>query len=185
VPPPSRSDTTGFTLTVPGSIAGASVALTGGSVTVSGTGTVAATGTATLAAAGGTISDAGLVSATNAVLSAASISIAGTLVATATASLAATGAITETGVLNAALLTGSAGTTASFTGTNAIATLGAFNAPVSLTLVNAADLAIAGPVTSGGPVSVSTGVFALTLARLGSWPIPPPCRPAPSASAAP
>jgi len=107
-----------------GLISAAAATLTGPAITIGGT--LAVTNTASLVAAGGTISDTGLITADTAVLSAASISIGGALNATTTAALTATGAISETGVLNAGTLTGSSGTTASFTGTNSIATLGDF-----------------------------------------------------------
>ena len=87
----------------------------------------------------------GTIVASAASLSAGSISIGGTLDVTGTAALiASSGNIAETGALLAGTLTGGAATTASFTGTNAIATLGSFIAPEGLTLTDGQALSIAG-----------------------------------------
>ena len=107
----------------------------------------------------------GTIVANAASLSAGSINIGGTLDVTDTAALvASSGSIGETGALSAGTLTGSAGTTASFTGTNAIAALGSFIAPGGLTLTDGQDLSIVGAVSStNGTVVVNDGGFALDL----------------------
>ena len=127
----------------------------------------------------------GTVLANAASLSAGSISIGGTLAVTGTAALiASSGSIAETGTLSAGTLTGGAATTASFTGTNAIATLGSFTAPGGLTLTDGQDLSIAGVVSStNGTVVVNDGTFALDLPGT-VWPMRQACRRGRSTSAA-
>jgi filamentous hemagglutinin family protein len=106
----------------------------------------------------------GSISALAATLAAGSIGIGGLLSVTGTASLVSAGSITETGTIAAATLTGSAGTTADFSGSNTIATLGRFTAPDGLTLTDSENLSVAGSVAAnGGTVAINDGTFALTL----------------------
>jgi fibronectin-binding autotransporter adhesin len=105
----------------------------------------------------------GRISAAAATLSAGSIAIDGTLAVTDTASFIASGSITESGAISAGTLAGSAGTTATLTGANTIATLSSFSAPDGFTLNNGEVLSIAGPVSSSGTVVVSNGSFGLTV----------------------
>jgi filamentous hemagglutinin family protein len=110
------------------------------------------------------ISVTGGISGQAATISAGSIDVSGSLIATNTLDLiAGVGSIAVPGnvTLAAGTLTGSAVTTASFTGTNTIATLGAFAAPSGFTLSDAAALSVAGLVTSSGTIGIDTGGFHL------------------------
>ena len=106
----------------------------------------------------------GAITGGSATFSAGSILIAGTLAVANTAFLtAATGDITETGVLDAGTLAGSAATTAGFTGSNAIGTLANLAAPGSITLADTAPLVISGLVTTGGSFTLDAGANAIAI----------------------
>ncbi|HVY16871.1 MAG TPA: filamentous hemagglutinin N-terminal domain-containing protein, partial [Rhodopila sp.] len=99
---------------------------------------------------------AGLLTATAASLTAASIQIGGTLDATEAALFGTVGAVTETGALNVGTLSGSAQTTASLTGSNAVGTLGSFSAADFLLNDGSSDLTVAGTVTFANSATVIT-----------------------------
>ncbi len=86
-------------------------------------------------------------------------------VQTATATLTAAGALTEgaNGQVVATTLTGSA-SSASLGGTNHVGTLGGFSTTNGFALTNAQGLAVAGPVTDGQSVALTTTAGGLTLA---------------------
>ena len=90
----------------------------------------------------------------------AGITLGGTLHAGAVSLASDGGGITEanaTGVIQAALLTGSAAGQALLnSGRNTVDTLGAFRTGGGFTLVDAAPLAVSGAVFAGGPATVTT-----------------------------
>src|SRR6185295_15903720 len=90
------------------------------------------------------------------------IDIPGAVSGPTSITLKSSGAITESGSLSTALLTGSAGTSASLTGTNTIAALGDFTATTGFTLVNTPDLSVTGTVGGGTGVTI-TDAGALTV----------------------
>ncbi len=99
----------------------------------------------------------GTVSATAISLTAGSITIPGTVSGSSVALFGTVGAISETGVLDAVTLTGSAATTASLTGTSfsdSIGTLGNFTAS-GFTLDDATNIIISGNVAGGPSVAIS------------------------------
>jgi filamentous hemagglutinin family protein len=101
-----------------------------------------------------------------------SLTVSGALTAGRTAALSATGAITETGSLTVATLTGSAGGSASFNGAsptaNAIGTLGPFTAGGPLTVRDGTSLAVTGSVASAAPGTLAAPSVALSVAGGGS-----------------
>ncbi len=104
---------------------------------------------------------AGPVVASTVALSAANIGIPGSILARSSLVLNATGAIDAPGIVMAATLSGSAGGSASFLGSNTIAQLGAFSAGGGFSLTDATTLGVAGQVSGGPSVSIAAagGLF--------------------------
>jgi hypothetical protein len=116
----------------------------------------------------GALSIPGSVTGTTVNLTGSSISIPGILSGPASVTLtASSGAITETGSVSTALLTGSAATSASLTQPgNLVAALGAFSTSSGFALTDNEALVVAGPVTDTGAAStlaLTTRTGGLTL----------------------
>ena len=141
------------TLTIAADITGTNVALSGDAGLMQTAGTVqATTGNVSLAASGG------------------AVSFAGTVTAPGTVTLTAGLDINETGILRAATLTGSAGGSATLTGSNNVNALGDFQAN-AFTLIDTPNLAVIGTVGGGVTVAITdTGTLSIpgTLAALST-----------------
>jgi hypothetical protein len=103
----------------------------------------------------GALTVSGSVTGTTVALTAAGISLPGSVSGPTSVALTSGGAITETGSISTALLSGSAGTSASLTGTNSVATLGGFTATTGFTLMNVPALTVSGAVNGGTSVSIT------------------------------
>ncbi|HVY13687.1 MAG TPA: hypothetical protein VHB27_00565, partial [Rhodopila sp.] len=138
--------------------------LDGQALSVAGT-VLASAGTIVLDTGTFGLSVPGAISGLAATLAAGSIGIAGRLAAGGMAALFANqGGIQETGVLTAGTLSGSAVTTASFTGANRVGTLADFTAGSGFNLLDGESLTVAGLVaSSGGTVAIDTGTFGLAV----------------------
>jgi filamentous hemagglutinin family protein len=118
---------------------------------------------------GGPLTITGPMTSPTIVLTAPSLDIAGAVNGSTSVTLTATsGGITEEtgeaqGSIATALLTGSAVTSVSLNGNNAVVTLGAFSANGGFSLVNGEALTVAGPVTAG-TVALTTTAGDLTRA---------------------
>jgi filamentous hemagglutinin family protein len=144
---------TAATLTSEGTIGG-SVALTGTNTIVA-LGDFAARHDVTLTDAA-PLTIAGTLSAADATISAAGLAIPGDITVPGTLSLASTGSITETGTIDPALLTGRSIGPTGLTGTNVIATLGAFTVTDgNFTLIDTTPLTVTGPLTAAD-ISLTT-----------------------------
>ncbi len=136
----------------------------GGSVALTGTNTIVALGD--FAARNDIIlldtaplTIAGTLSAASATLGSAGLSIPGDIAVPGTVSLASTGGITETGTIDPALLTGSTAGPASLTGTNVIATLGAFTVADGAFMLNdTTPLIVTGPLTAADIALTTPGL---------------------------
>ena len=131
------------------------------------TGAVAGGATTSIASRALSIDSTGSVGGSTTSLTATSISIAGTVSGSNSLTLTATGGtISETGAVQAGLLTGSATGSAALTGTNTITTLGGFTA-AGFALADTGSLHVTGSVDGTSSVSiVDTGL--LTIDAAGS-----------------
>jgi filamentous hemagglutinin family protein len=136
----------------------------GGSVALTGTNTIVALGD--FAARNDIIlldtaplTIAGTLSAASATLGSAGLVVPGDIAVPGTVSLASTGGITETGTIDPALLTGSSAGPASLTGTNVIATLGAFIVTDgAFMLTDTTPLIVTGPLTAADIALTTPGL---------------------------
>jgi hypothetical protein len=145
---------TATTLVSLGTIGGAVVL--GGVNTIATLGDFAAAGSVSLVDAA-PLAVAGSVSAPDASFTAAALNIPGTI-ASGTLGLISAGSIAAPGSIDAGVLTGRAGGTAAFVGTNTIATLGGFTVAGNATIDDAATLSVAGPFSAANATLAAAGL---------------------------
>jgi hypothetical protein len=144
-------DATNGAIIINGAVSATAVGLTADGIVVSGN----VTGnSASLNATNGAITINGVVSGTTTSLFGTSIVIPGIVNGNSVTAVATAGAINETGALNIGTLTGAAATSASFTGTNSVASLGQFSSN-GLTLIDNSNLGIIGVVNAGTAAAIN------------------------------
>ena len=149
-------------LIVPGTLAASagSLALTNTANSIATLGTVTTTGALALSDTG-TLTVAGSLAAAGIALAANTIDLPGVVdVGAGTLALTATGDIIATGTLNAGSLTGSAGGSAGFTGTNSIGVLGNFTTGADFVLHDGAVAAGNSTLTVSGVIAAGTAAAA-------------------------
>lgn len=161
-------DATNGAIIINGAVSANAVGLTADGIVVFGN----VTGnSASLNATNGAIAINGVVNGTTASLTGTSINIPGIVNGNSVTSIATAGAINETGALNIGTLTGAAANSASFTGTNSIASFGPFSSN-GLTLIDNSNLGLIGVVNAGtsaainvaGSLTIGGALIASTLA---------------------
>ena len=125
----------------------------GDAIPLSVAGKLTAGSTASIVDAAG-LTIAGTVSAIAPFLTADSIFIPGSVIGGTVTLTGTRGAISETGTIDAAMLTGSAAASATFVGVNQIGALGNFSASTGFTLSDTLPLNVIGSVTGGTSVGI-------------------------------
>jgi filamentous hemagglutinin family protein len=144
-------DATNGAIIINGAVSASAVSLTADGIVVSGN----VTGNSvSLNATNGAITINGVVNGTTTSLTGTSIVIPGIVNGNSVTAVATAGAINETGALNIGTLTGAASGSASFTGTNSIASLGPFSSN-GLTLIDNSNLGIIGVVNAGTSAAIN------------------------------